>query len=413
MSSLTYLIQIEDPKHVTGLVEAFTETVYGTTLMGRNLKFLGRLFSAVRICVLVPPSSADKLRAALKDILTSGKMDLTIASTIGEHSWPTSEIASNEPSVLVQRGVKLLERFDFTRRSFHCIPNNRTSPLRADASPLAAYVEHILDAGTKSPESDLLCEMQKSPDASAGGSHCISLSPVVAHEFLFPSEQLSTYLHSIAGRRSMDGPVSRLLLRRFSQSISRPLSTLGLHPNFATLAAAACALIAIYLFTHDSRPALIAGGFIWLLGGLLDEVDGELARLQGKESEFGAWLDLTLDRMLDGLVLLALGWPIFAKTLDPYTLALICISITLVATNSYIGLLYDSWMKVAQGRFVYFRIGRDSRNLVIFLCAVFAFRLEAIWIAGALSLLEIVRRLVVCYIAGSKPMRLVDNVKVG
>lgn len=50
--------------------------------------------------------------------------------------------------------------------------------------------------------------------------------------------------------------------------------------------------------------AFVAGGLLALGGGLFDLVDGAVARHQGRASAFGAFLDSTLDRVVDmGLLL--------------------------------------------------------------------------------------------------------------
>lgn len=185
-------------------------------------------------------------------------------------------------------------------------------------------------------------------------------------------------------------------MRRLSRRLSRPLGRWGVHPNVVTVVAAAVALFAALLFAIGDRSALLVGGVVWFVGGVLDEVDGELARLQGKESEFGGWLDLTLDRIVDGLVLVGLAWPIAAGSSDSSLWALTALAIVLVETSSYVGLLYDSWMKSALGRTVYFRIGRDTRNLAILLFSAFSLRVAAIVFVATISLAEIARRLVVC-----------------
>ena len=50
------------------------------------------------------------------------------------------------------------------------------------------------------------------------------------------------------------------------------------------------------------------GGWLYLLSGTLDVVDGRLARKTGKDSPRGAALDSILDRYSDSAVLIGLGW---------------------------------------------------------------------------------------------------------
>lgn len=412
MDSLAYVIEVDEACDVPALREALTRPVYGATLLERNLRLLRQHFPVIEVVLLIRAGMREGIESALQQLLAAGKVRLQIdtgggeagaAAPSGEGDAHTEGLLSAD-ALLIQRGMRLLERLDSSNRTYHCVADPQGALQHGSGAPLFERALQMREVFAPAGNFCYLFQAQRSCEALETGVHCISISEVPGHDFSASGAplvvQLLSLLHARAGKRSMDGPVSRLLLRNFSQHLSRPLSRWGVHPNVATLAAAACALVAILLFTLDSRPSLIAGGLMWMIGGLLDEVDGELARLQGKESEFGAWLDLAFDRILDGLVLIALAWPVVVAHPRPHLLALIAIAITLVATNSYIGLLYDAWMKNVLGRTVYFRIGRDSRNLVIFLCAVFSFRLEAIWIAGGFSLVEILRRLAVCYRMG-------------
>ena len=71
------------------------------------------------------------------------------------------------------------------------------------------------------------------------------------------------------------------------------------------LNAAAAALV----ITGD----LVAAGALYLLAGLLDLLDGVLARTGGKPTRFGAFLDSTLDRASEGVVFAAIGYRFAAE----------------------------------------------------------------------------------------------------
>ena len=77
-------------------------------------------------------------------------------------------------------------------------------------------------------------------------------------------------------------------------------------PNAVTALALCCGLTGVrYGFVEEWERAL---GFI-MLAGVLDGMDGRVARLSGLGSKFGAFYDSTLDRVADGAVLggLAVG----------------------------------------------------------------------------------------------------------
>jgi len=50
------------------------------------------------------------------------------------------------------------------------------------------------------------------------------------------------------------------------------------------------------------------GGIAFIVGSICDTMDGRYARMSGKGSPFGAFLDSTLDRMEEGIVLIAVGY---------------------------------------------------------------------------------------------------------
>ncbi len=67
-------------------------------------------------------------------------------------------------------------------------------------------------------------------------------------------------------------------------------------PNQLTLVGLGLNLLAGWIF---STGLLFVGGILTLLAGLGDMLDGPLARLSGKASPFGAFLDSTVDRYSD------------------------------------------------------------------------------------------------------------------
>ena len=52
----------------------------------------------------------------------------------------------------------------------------------------------------------------------------------------------------------------------------------------------------------------IAGGIAFIVGSVCDTLDGRYSRMSGKGSPFGAFLDSTLDRVEEGVVLAAVAY---------------------------------------------------------------------------------------------------------
>lgn len=93
----------------------------------------------------------------------------------------------------------------------------------------------------------------------------------------------------------------------FDATIRRALPFLfhpRVHPNALTLAGAAVSLVAAVDFAAGE---LHRGAALAALGGLFDLVDGVVARAQGRATRFGAFLDSSLDRLVDVALLFALA----------------------------------------------------------------------------------------------------------
>jgi len=95
-------------------------------------------------------------------------------------------------------------------------------------------------------------------------------------------------------------------LRRIAARwITEPLNTVlvksRLKPNNLTWIALTISVIAAAAIATNQ---LLIGGFLVLLSGLFDILDGALARLTNQATRFGALLDSTFDRISDAIVLL-------------------------------------------------------------------------------------------------------------
>ncbi len=106
----------------------------------------------------------------------------------------------------------------------------------------------------------------------------------------------------------------RRLARRFVRGVLRGAR---ISPNTVTVAG--CLLNGVAAVIAYSEHWFIAA-IVFLLGSLLDALDGAVAKVTGQVSAFGAFLDSTLDRVSEGFMLLALGL-VFAGMDHPWPLA--------------------------------------------------------------------------------------------
>ena len=99
---------------------------------------------------------------------------------------------------------------------------------------------------------------------------------------------------------------TRRLAARWIGGLARTRIT----PDALTIAGVSLCAIAAVLVYFEYRNEILffwLGAVLFVAGSLLDILDGALARTSGKGTPFGAFLDSTLDRVGEGLVLGAIG----------------------------------------------------------------------------------------------------------
>jgi CDP-diacylglycerol--glycerol-3-phosphate 3-phosphatidyltransferase len=101
---------------------------------------------------------------------------------------------------------------------------------------------------------------------------------------------------------------SRTLAQRREMYRNRLIES-RLTPNAISLTGLIGNLIAAVLVWQE---LYVWGGVAFILGSVMDTLDGRYSRMSGKGTQFGAFLDSTLDRIEEGLVLTAVAY-VFAK----------------------------------------------------------------------------------------------------
>src|SRR5579883_3576100 len=91
--------------------------------------------------------------------------------------------------------------------------------------------------------------------------------------------------------------------RQFVASIMRPLARLGINPNVVTLLGL---LLSIVTASVIASGYVEAGGALVLFAGVFDMFDGAMARVRNAATTFGAFLDSTLDRYSESMILFGL-----------------------------------------------------------------------------------------------------------
>jgi phosphatidylglycerophosphate synthase len=126
------------------------------------------------------------------------------------------------------------------------------------------------------------------------------------------------------------------LRRSAARWITRPLSSLlaksRLKPNTLTWGALVISLIAAATIATN-HPVI--GGFLVLVSGLFDILDGALARLTNQSTKFGALLDSTLDRISDAAILMGILW-LYHESGDATIVIVIFLALVASLLTSYV-----------------------------------------------------------------------------
>ncbi len=142
-------------------------------------------------------------------------------------------------------------------------------------------------------------------------------------------------------------------MRTWDFKVLKPFLTViarcGIRPNVVTTASLAMAVICGLAL---SQGRFTLGACMLLLGGLLDAIDGELARLLGRETAFGGFLDSISDHCGDFAVNLGLLW-FFLDSRMPTEIVLIFVA--------SFGSIFGSQVRSRAGM-----VGIDTRDVGIF-----------------------------------------------
>ncbi|HEV2138168.1 MAG TPA: CDP-alcohol phosphatidyltransferase family protein [Nitrososphaerales archaeon] len=94
----------------------------------------------------------------------------------------------------------------------------------------------------------------------------------------------------------------RTRLERHLTSLGMRFSKLGLSPTAWTMVGFAVSILAAYSYSASSYRGEFAGGILVLISGFFDIVDGAVAKVTGRTSMRGAFVDSTLDRVAEVII---------------------------------------------------------------------------------------------------------------
>jgi|SRR4051794_5494755 len=178
--------------------------------------------------------------------------------------------------------------------------------------------------------------------------------------------------------------------REYQEHFRNRLIESRLTPNAISLTGFALCLVAAGLVWKE---LWIAGGIAFIVGSVCDTLDGRYSRMSGKGTSFGAFLDSTLDRIEEGIVLAAVGAH-FARTHQD-----LAAGATVLAVLASLMVSYTRARAEALG--VECKVGiadRPVRVVILSIGLVFAGVLgllaPAVYVLAGLSVITVIQRIV-------------------
>ncbi len=137
--------------------------------------------------------------------------------------------------------------------------------------------------------------------------------------------------------------------QRLARIMVRPLAHTPLTPNHITLLTLALGLAAAWLFAAGEAAAANWGAGVFVLARFLDHFDGELARLTGKTSRLGYYLDYISGGLSYGALFAGMGIGLAGGDLGNWALALGAAGFASAILSMFLNLDLDKAMELTDG----------------------------------------------------------------
>lgn len=175
-------------------------------------------------------------------------------------------------------------------------------------------------------------------------------------------------------------------LRPVLEKIGKGFASTGLSPNFWTCVGLIIAFASAVVYGLGLEYGLILGGVLLLISGFFDMVDGQVARITGKSSNKGSYLDSMFDKIAETAIFLGI---LIGGYAEPY---LVLLAITLSLLVSYARAKSDALNIKLQG----VGIGeRAERLLVIAIIGIIGFIEYAVLIVVIIAVITLIQRMIV------------------
>ena len=177
----------------------------------------------------------------------------------------------------------------------------------------------------------------------------------------------------------------RETLKPTLEKIGKTFASTGLSPNFWTSVGLGFAFLSSIVYGLGIEFGLIIGGVLLLVSGFFDMVDGQVARVTGKTSKIGSYLDSMFDKIAEVAIFMGI---LIGGYAEPY---LVFLAITLSLLVSYARAKSDIINIKLQG----VGIGeRAERLLVIAIIGIIGFMEYAVIIVVIIAGITLIQRMI-------------------
>jgi phosphatidylglycerophosphate synthase len=114
-----------------------------------------------------------------------------------------------------------------------------------------------------------------------------------------------------AHTKADDGFIASHFDRHISQFISRRIAHFDISPNQITLMGMSLGLVAAFLLSRPGYWPKLIGSLLFVICVIVDGVDGEVARLALKESNFGHYLDIVTDNIVHAAIFVGIAFGLY------------------------------------------------------------------------------------------------------
>ncbi|MCX7771196.1 MAG: CDP-alcohol phosphatidyltransferase family protein [Proteobacteria bacterium] len=183
-----------------------------------------------------------------------------------------------------------------------------------------------------------------------------------------------------------------MLSSKLGHFLDKPLAPIvkfiNINPNYYTFLGLLLNLFAAYVVIED----FFMGGILLGFASIFDMLDGISARINGKATKFGAFLDSLLDRISEGVFLLGMAIN-FALSVDLFGALITIVVLILSYLISYI-------RARAEGLGIECKVGlieRPERIILLLIGLIFGYLKYLLVVLAILSLITIVQRFLWVY----------------